>query len=194
MSEAAARPMTQDMFLDWAKDQESRYELVGGAPVAMAGARQQHDQIVGNLLGILFNALRGHRCRRFTADFAVRIPSGNVRRPDAGIDCAAYDRDALAAGAPVFVAEVLSPSTRTFDQFQKLEEYKSVPGLRHILLIDPEAPRASLWLRDQDDAWRLTTVEGLDAVITLTEPAITIDLATLYEGTTFPPRLRLMAV
>ncbi len=194
MSEAVARPITQDAFLEWALDQEIRYEWVDGVPVAMAGARQQHDQIVGNLVGILFNALRGHRCRRFTADFAVRIPSGNVRRPDAGIDCAPFNRDALAAEAPVFVAEVLSPSTRIFDQFRKLEEYKSVPGLRYILLIDPDAPQASLWRRDRDDAWRLGTVEGLDAVITLTEPDIAIDLATLYEGTTFPPRPRLVVV
>lgn len=194
MSEAVARPMTADGFLEWAQEQESRYELVDGVPVAMAGAKRQHDRIVANLGGMLFAALRGHRCQNFTADFAVRIPSGNIRRPDAGIDCAPFDRDALVAGAPIFVAEVLSPSTRTFDQFQKLEEYKSVPGLRHILLIDPDAPRASLWFRDRDDAWRLTTVEGLDATISLTEPPIMIDLATLYEGTTFPPRIRLMVV
>jgi len=186
--------MTQDAFLEWCQNQEGRYELIDGVPVAMAGAKRQHDRIAANLGGMLFAALRGHRCQNFTADFAVRIPSGNVRRPDAGIDCAPFDRDALAAGAPVFVAEVLSPSTRTFDQFQKLEEYKSVPGLRHILLIDPDAARVSLWSRDGDEPWRLSTMEGLDAVITLNEPEIAIDLATLYEGTTFPPRPRLMLV
>lgn len=194
MSEHAIRLMSADDFLEWSLHQDDRYELVDGVPLAMAGAKLQHDQIVGNLIGMLFNALRGHRCRRFTADFAVRIPSGNIRRPDAGIDCAPFDRDALAAGAPFLVAEVLSPSTRLYDQFQKLEEYKSVPGLRHILLIDPDAPRASHWVRDEDDIWRVTTVAGMTAAVTVTDPDVIIDLATLYEGTSFPPGPRLHSV
>lgn len=189
MSEHAVRMMTADEFLAWAEDRDGRYELVHGQPVAMAGARQQHDQIVGNLTGMLFNALRRQRCRRFTADFAVRIPSGNIRRPDVGIDCGPYDRDALAASEPVMAAEVLSPSTRAFDLVAKLEEYKTVPTLRHILLIDPARPRVSHWSRQASADWRHEKIEGLEGTVHLTDPDIAIDLATLYEGPTFPPLL-----
>jgi Uma2 family endonuclease len=189
MSERAVKLMTADEFLVWAETQPVRHELVFGQPVAMAGARRQHDRIVANLTGLLFTALREHRCQNFTADFAVRIPSGNIRRPDAGIDCGPFDRDALAATEPVMVAEVLSPSTRAYDVVTKLEEYKTVPSLRHILLVDPDAPQAAHWSRDPAGVWRHEAAEGLAARVILEEPALTLDLATLYEGTTFPPRV-----
>ena len=83
MSEHAIRRMTADEFLDWGLSQPLRYELVDGVPVAMAGEKRRHDQIVANVHGMLFNALRGHACRHFTADTAVRIQSGTLRRPDA---------------------------------------------------------------------------------------------------------------
>jgi len=86
MSERAAIRMSAEEFLDWSLRQSARYELVDGVPVAMAGAKRRHDHIVMNLHGILFNQLRGHRCRPFSTDTAVRIPAGNIRRPDAGID------------------------------------------------------------------------------------------------------------
>jgi Uma2 family endonuclease len=86
--------MSPEEFLEWCQFQEGRYELVDGVPVAMAGAKRRYDQIVVNVLGSLASQLQGHRCRLFTADTAVRIPAGNVRRPDAGADCGQFDDDA----------------------------------------------------------------------------------------------------
>jgi len=63
--------MTPDEFLLWALDQETRHELVDSIPMAMAGARAQHDQIVVNTLGELRSQLRGTACRPFSADSAV---------------------------------------------------------------------------------------------------------------------------
>jgi Uma2 family endonuclease len=100
-----------------------------------------------NLHGILFNQLRGHRCRAFTADTAVRIPAGNICRPDAGIDCGTFDNDATSAYQPCLVVEVLSPSTRDLDMFGKLDEFKTVTGLAHIVLIDTDTPQAFHWSR-----------------------------------------------
>lgn len=55
MSERAAIRMSANEFLEWSLHQSTRYELVDGIPVAMAGAKRRHDQIVANLHGILFN-------------------------------------------------------------------------------------------------------------------------------------------
>ena len=48
------------------------------------------------------------------------------------------------------MAEVLSPSTADFDQHEKLEEYRTVPSLRHILIIDPDQPRLRLHSRSAE--------------------------------------------
>jgi Uma2 family endonuclease len=191
MSERAIIPMPAEMFLEWALHQEQRYELVDGIPVAMAGAKKAHDRIVANAHGMLYNQLRGQKCQNFTADIAVRIPAGNIRRPDVGIDRGAFDPDATTADVPFLVMEVLSTSTREFDMLRKLEEYKTVPSLGHIVLIDPETPQVFHWSRSPGQEWRYTLLEGIDAVIHVPEIDCTLDLAALYEGLTFRrlPRL-----
>jgi Uma2 family endonuclease len=192
MSERAVTRMSAEEFLEWGLHQELRYELVDGVPVAMAGAKKAHDRIVANAHGMLYARLRGHKCQNFTADIAVRIPAGNIRRPDVGIDCGIYDPDATTADVPYLVLEVLSTSTRDFDMLRKLEEYKTVSSLNHIVLIDPILPRAFHWSRPSDESWRYTLLEGLEAVIQLSEIDCTLDLAALYEGLTFRPQPRLV--
>lgn len=192
MSERAATRMSPEEFLEWGLHQELRYELVDGVSVAMAGAKQRHDRIIMNAQGGLFAQLRGKDCRNFSADIAVRIPGGNIRRPDAGIDCGTFDDDATTAGAPFLVMEVLSPSTREFDMLRKLEEYKTVPGLAHIVLIDPDTPQAFHWSRPPGEDWRSLVLEGLEAVINLPEIDCALDLAALYDGLTFRPLPRLV--
>ena len=179
-------------FLAWCLDQELDYELVDGVPVAMTRARRRHDQIVVNVIAELRNQLRGATCRPFSDDTAVHIPNGNIRRPDAGVDCGIFDDQAMAADQPVLVVEVLSPSTRAFDMVGKLEEYKTVASLRHVLLVDPDEPQVLHWMRADDGAWTHHPREGLDAAIALAPPGVTLRLADVYEGLTFRPMPRLV--
>lgn len=192
MSGHAIRRMAAAEFLEWGLDQELRHELVDGVPVAMAGAKRRHDRIVSNLHGLLFNALRGRHCQSFTADTGVRIPSGNICRPAAGIDCGDVIDDSTTADAPFLVIEVLSPSTRTFDMVRRLNEYQSVPSLCHIVMIDPDHPEAIHWSRAPGQSWVSRTIQGLDARITISDPPCDLDLATIHEGLTFPDRPRLV--
>ena len=192
MSDQAVQRMSPDEFLDWCLYQEERYELVDGIPQARTGAKRVHDQVLVNSIGLLFNQMRGHRCRAFSPDTAVRIPAGGIRRPDAGIDCGAFNPTDTWADAPFLVIEILSPSTRTFDLFDKLDEYKSVSSLKHIVLIDPEMPEVRHWFRGADSDWTHRVLTGLDAAIQLPELPVTLDLATLYEGVTFRPKPRLV--
>jgi Uma2 family endonuclease len=193
MSERAVHRMTDDEFLEWDEFQEDRHELVDGMPVAMAGAKRRHDQIVVNTIVSIGGQLGSGQCRVCTADTAVRIPAGNVRRPDVSIDCGTFDDNAAAAEAPTVVIEVLSPSTREFDMFVKLDEYKTVESLTHIILIDPDTPQVIHWARAPGAAWTIQEIEGLDAQVALTELHVTLPLAVIYAGLTFHPRPRLIA-
>lgn len=188
-------PMTPDEFLAWSMDQERRHELVDGVPIMMAGASRRHDQIVVNALRELGNQLRGKACRPFTADTAVRIPNRNVRLPDAGVDCGPFDDEANWAGAPVLVIEVLSPSTQAFDLLVKLEEYKTVASLRHILIVNPDVPQVICWTRPDEAAWTYDVHETVDAIIALQPPGVALRVADLYEGLAFKavPRFVLVA-
>lgn len=179
--------MSADEFLDWRQDQPGRWELVAGTPIQMmAGAKQRHDRIVVNLIVTLGNRLKGRTCRPWSAGIATRTPAGNVRQPDVTIDCGPIRDDALVSTSPTAVFEVLSPSTRTFDQVRKVDEYKTVPTLRHIVLIDPDRPRVVLWSRASEaDAW--TDIEVVDegASIDLTAASVGLALAEIYEDVRF---------
>jgi hypothetical protein len=76
--------------------------------------------------------------------------------------------------------------------FQKLEEYKMVPWLAHIVLIDPDVAEAIPWLRAEGGAWQYVTVRGLESAIRLPEIACALGLGTLYEGLTFQSRPRVL--
>ncbi|MBI1251068.1 MAG: Uma2 family endonuclease [Alphaproteobacteria bacterium] len=180
------RLMSAEEFLDWRQDKPGRWELVNGAPIQMmAGAQQKHDDIVVNLIQALGPKLKGGPCRVRTADIAVET-ARNIRQPDVTIDCGPRDRNALISRAPTVVFEVLSPSTRTFDQLRKVDEYKAVGTMRAVVLIDPDRPRVLLWSRaSEDDAWTDVELIGLDAVLGLDAVKASLPLSDIYEDVAF---------
>ena len=191
MSQPVVQPMALDEFFAWQELRDVRYELVGGVPVRMmAGTSNGHDRLVLNLLFQLVSQLRGRACRPFTADSSVETHPGQIRRPDAGVDCGPFRPDAYKASDPRFVAEVLSPSTRDFDTYDKLKEYRSIAGMAHILFVEPNAAEVVLWTRE-GETWQIARATGLDAEVHLPAIGVTLRLADLYDGLTFPtgPRL-----
>lgn len=194
MSGPRRAAMTVAEFLRWQELQEDRYELVDGAPVLhrmMTGASQRHDRLTMNALLLLGNVLRGHRCRAMTADVAIRIPRAGLRRADAAVDCGPLrDADHIAS-EPVLVIEIRSPSTRQIGRFRKLEEYKSVASMRHILLVEPSVPSAQLYSRGDADRWISTDVIGLDSMVRLGDLGLDLPMRELYAGLGFEaPDLR----
>lgn len=187
MDEVTLRRMTVAEFFDWEPGDDERYELVDGRPVRMTGARRRHDRIVTNINRVLGNQLLHGPCILFTPDTAVLIPNGNVRRPDAGIDCGRDDDDLMHADLPRVVIEVLSPSTRKSDLTGKLAEYKTIESLLHILLIDPDKPEVTHWLRDRTRTWRRQMHDGLGATFEIADPPLSLRLSELYHGLEFTP-------
>ncbi len=194
MSERVARKLTEAEFFEWLVRQERRHELVDGQVFMMAGADRRHDRIVVNVLATLHGQLRGKPCRANSADTAIRIPRGNIRFPDVSVDCGQPDERSMMAAEPTVVIEVLSPSTRAFDREDKLEEYKTVESLRHIVLIDPDEPAARLYTRDGVAGWGTAPVEGLEAAIELPAVGAILTMADVYDSVVFAPRPRLVLV
>ena len=189
MAEPKLHRMSAEEFFAWQEKQERLYELVDGLPVLplkmMTGASQAHDRAVVNIIRSLGNQLRGGPCRPTTSDLAVRIPAGNIRRPDVTIECGQADRRDMTVRDPRVVVEVLSPSTMSFDRFKKVVEYQTVGTLTHILLVDTEVPRIDVLARSGSETWASTRYEGLDAKIDLPTINASLDLAEVFEGMDF---------
>lgn len=187
MSKTAEKPWTLEAFFAWQERQEDRYELVGGFPLKMmTGAKNRHDDVVVRILAALVNRLDGMPCQPFSSDGSVETFPGQIRRPDIGVDCGSRDPDGYRAALPTVVVEVLSPSTRDFDSFGKVAEYKSVASIQHIALIEPNFAFALLWTRKSGDDWEKLEVEGLDATIELPAIGVDLPLADVYRNIVFP--------
>jgi Uma2 family endonuclease len=188
MSDPALQRWTVEQFFKWQERQPERYELVNGFPVRMmAGARNVHDDIVVNLLAELRAQLRGTGYRPFTGDGSIETIPGQIRRPDAGVDCGRRDPNGLKAALPRMVAEVLSPTTRDFDTYDKLPEYQWVESLDYILLVDPNVAYVDVWTRGADRAWAHRVAEGLDSTVAMPAIGVTLRMAEIYDGVEFPP-------
>jgi Uma2 family endonuclease len=188
--------MTIDMFLAWQERQDTRYELVGGQPVAMTGVRIRHDRVTGNALAEIKRQIRegGSPCGAYTADIGIRTPAGNIRRPDVSVLCPPFDEEAMIADRPRLVVEVLSESTERLDRLVKLGEYQRIDALDYIVMIDPARIEVAFWLRPVDRSWRAEIVTDPAAALAMPSLGLSVGIASLYDRVTVapPPRPRLV--
>ena len=182
-----ARKMTADEFLNWAEAQsDERFEFVDGVPVATAGATQAHDQIVVNLITGLRARLRGGPCMPRTADQAVKVKGDQrVRRPDVLVDCGPREAKALFVREPTVVFEVLSPSTENVTLSSKLDEYKEIESMRHIVLIDQDKPLLWHFARAGNDEWVKEEIFDLAASLRLAAIGAELPLSEIYADVEF---------
>lgn len=190
MSLLEIQAWTPAEFFAWQESQDERYELVNGFPAKMmTGTSNRHDVITANIQGELRNRLKGKPCRPFTGDGAVETLPSQIRRPDAGIDCGVFDPDGYLAAEPVVVFEVLSPSTRDFDRLRKVDEYKHVSTMRHIVVVEPKRPQVLVWSRNRASEgagkWTAEETIGLDRIIRLDAVALELPLAEIYDRLSF---------
>jgi Uma2 family endonuclease len=86
---------------------------------------------------------------------------------------------------PILVVEILSPSTANFDRNTKVPDYRRIPSVTEILLLDSANVFAEI-LRREGDRWITEIVQGPAATLSLNSVLLTISMAELYEGLPLP--------
>ena len=117
-----------------------RAELFDGEMIMMASPTTTHQEIVGWLHLEIATYIRGKKgkCKVFFAPFAVYIKKDrfNYYEPDLVVICEDERLDDKGChGAPDWVVEVVSPSSRKLDYERKLATYKEV-GVREYWIVD----------------------------------------------------------
>ena len=194
MAHPKMQPMTEAEYLVWSREQDDRYEYVDGAPQLkfvewdgskmMTGATQVHSVVAGNVYVFLHHALKGKPCRTFISDSKIITPKGNHRFPDVAVDCGPYRPKNLELTKPVVVFEVQSKSTHWIDVTRKIDEYKSIESIQHIVYLSQDEARGRCWSRD--NGWSVVDFEGMEAAIALSALAITVPVGALYEDALMP--------
>ena len=146
-------------YLELERLADTKSEYRGGEIFAMAGGTLTHAELSARMVALLGRVL-GQSCRVFTSDLKIYATAvGEGMYPDVSLLCGEpefYDarRDVLLN--PTVVVEVLSPSTREYDQSLKAGFYRTIPSLEALILLDSErvyvqrqARKASGWLLEE---------------------------------------------
>lgn len=133
----------------YALPEDQRVELIDGVFYDMAVPVPVHQRIGGELFRQIANFIfeKKRSCIPFMAPVDVRLDcdDNTMVQPDVIILC---DKDKLMKwgimGAPDFVAEVLSPSTKRKDCIKKLDKYMEA-GVKEYWMIDPDKKKVIVY-------------------------------------------------
>ena len=189
MAEPATKPMTLDEFLHWDDGTETRYELIGGFPVAMAPPAEAHSILVVRLA----DADRERMLSARDAPARAQIEAGVTRADradtyfvaDIAATCAPIEPGRQAIEEPFLIVEILSPGTERHDRRVKLPAYRQIDSVQEVLLIASDAIYAELHRRSGAQ-WITEILRGGDAVLALASVGIEVRLGDLYEGIALP--------
>src|ERR1700735_57548 len=151
---------------------ERKSEYFQGEIFAMSGASRRHVWITANVLGNLWQQLKGKPYRVSASDFRLRVtPAGLYTYPDVMVVCGEpqfADEQKDTVLNPVLIVEVLSESTRDYDRGRKFQHYRKLPSLIEYLMIEQDEPHVEHWTRQQDNHWDFVEFDGLTQSLHLT--------------------------
>lgn len=131
-----------------------RAELIDGKLYSMAPPTWTHQKISRKLHQAIANYIDSHNgdCEVLAAPFAVFLNNDktNYVEPDISVIC---DRSKLdekgCHGAPDWIIEIISESSRKMDYLIKLFKYRSA-GVREYWIVDAEKQRVTVYFFEKD--------------------------------------------
>ena len=133
-----------------------RAELIDGVIYDMAPPGRIHQKLIGELYFTIRNyiKLNGGDCEIYPAPFAVFVNKNNDTyvEPDISVICDKNKLDDRGCnGAPDFIIEIVSPSSRKMDYSTKMLIYSNA-GVREYWIVDPVKERTTIYRFEEDVA------------------------------------------
>lgn len=175
--------ISAEEYLEGEKAAETRHEFVGGHVYAMAGASEEHNLIVTNLVATLHPHLRGKPCRLFATDMKVRLlvsATDIFCYPDLLVTCDARDTDRYFKRFPRVLIEVLSPDTERTDRREKFLSYTQIETLEEYVLVAQETMEVTVFRRSSQ--WQPELAAKPDQSLRLSSIEFAMPLGAVYEG------------
>jgi len=176
--------VTRAEYLRFEENATAKHEFCRGEIFAMTGGTFNHARIGLNITSYLHVLLRGKPCQPMNSDMRISTPSGLDTYPDVSVYCDApelADKDRTLLN-PVFILEVLSPSTRSYDRGDKFIHYRSIPCLRDYVLVESELVFVEHYQRVGPHEWRLHEYQQLSDSLDIVSIGQILEIAHFYDG------------
>lgn len=187
-------PMSEDAYFEMLEKSIDKYEYWNGVAVAMAGAQPDHVRIETNIVGELFQQLRGKNCLPLVSNHAVKLAaSRGYVFPDVTVVCGKPEyivkRGIGCLLNPSLVAEVLLAGTAALDETDKLLAYTAIRTIREYLVVSGDRCAVKLFFRHTaDETWGVRLYALPTDSVTFESCACTLTLAEIYAGVDLPAR------
>ena len=167
---------------------ERRVELIKGVIYDMSAPTIAHQMIGGKIHTILANYISQNKgkCIPMYAptDIQINCDDKTMVQPDVFVLC---DREKFkwgrVYGAPDFIVEVLSPSTKKKDMYTKLALYFEA-GVREYWMVDPIKKRVFVYEYEKDDVAVMYTFED-KVPVGIFDGKCVVDFKEIYEYVRF---------
>jgi len=145
MKGSVTMPLPQDRIYTiddiYALPEGTRAELIDGQIYYQAAPSRNHQDVLNYINNTIYNHIQANngKCKVYPAPFAVFLNEDDTiyLEPDITVVC---DQDKLddvgCKGAPDWIVEVVSPSSKPMDYYTKLFKYRNA-GVREYWIVDP---------------------------------------------------------
>lgn len=140
----------------YALPEGQRAELIDGVIYNMTPPNRMHQKLISQFTKIIGNYIdkKNGNCEVYPAPFAVFATANDETyvEPDISVIC---DKNKLndrgCNGAPDFIIEIVSPSSRKMDYSTKMTLYSNA-GVREYWIVDPAKERTTVYRFEEDAA------------------------------------------
>ena len=186
MAGLTGQVLAHEAYLAAERVAETKSEYRAGQLVAMAGATENHNLIVSNLVIALGSQLKQRNCQIYANDMRLHIPTaGLYTYPDLIVSCGESRflddrRDTLLN--PTLIIEVLSPSTEAYDRGDKFGHYQTLKTLNEYLLVSQKDRKVERFVRKGDGFWLLSTYTDKNKTVPIESLKQELALSEIYDG------------
>ena len=130
-----------------------KHEFLNGEIRLVPYTSEHHGLLVSNMIGLLGTSLRGTNCRVYPSDRMLYVPPmDNYFYPDVMVVCGesqfhTYKGSMQATTNPTTLIEVLSVSTKGYDEQTKWWNYRHLESLQQYMFVAQDEYRIELYTR-----------------------------------------------
>ncbi len=176
-------------YLKLEEKSEEKHEYRNGEIIVMAGGTTNHNRLSVDFCTYLNMALIKQNAEVFVGDVRLWIPRYQIYTyPDVMVvedKPVYYPPGTTTITNASLIVEVLSNSTKSYDQHDKFRYYRSIPQFKEYILIDQYSCFVEQFVKTDQGQWMFNEYETEEAVLKLESVEFEISLKDLYKRVDF---------
>jgi len=181
LKELVQENMSVEAYLMQEEKAPVRHEFVNGKLFEISGGTRFHEKVIMNISSILNFLLRTKGYEVFAQGLRCSPNNERYYYPDILVTNEVFS-DERFSKQPILLAEVLSPSTRSYDAVDKFIAYRAIPTVEYYLLIEPDSFLVTLHYKTAEGEWMAEIFNKKNSIIDLPKLNVQLPLEEIYFG------------